>query len=81
MYWLLPSLAVEPKLVMEKQITLNLRWANFTPFSRNDKSPFVYNRKTSNFEQNEKWMEKYSFNYWHRLLRGPEATAWSTNEM
>lgn len=81
MYRLLPSLAVEPKLVMEKQITLNLRWANFTHFSCNDKSPFVYSWKTSNFEQNEEWMEKYSFNYWHRVLQGLEATPRSTSKM
>lgn len=43
MYWLLPSLAVELKLVMEKQITLNLRWANSILSSHEDKSPFVYN--------------------------------------
>lgn len=49
MYQLLPSLAVELKLVMEKQITLNLRWANSIPSSHEDKSPFVYNWKTSNF--------------------------------
>lgn len=81
MYWFLPSLAVEPKLLMEKQITLNLQWANSTPFRHNDKSPFVYNWKTSNSEQNEEWMEKYSFNYWHRLLWGPEATTCSTSKM
>lgn len=81
MFWFLPSLAVEPKLVMEKQITLNLQQANSTTFSSNDKSPFVYNWKTGNFEQNEEWVGKYSFNYWHRLLWGPEATIRSTSKM
>lgn len=74
MFWLLPSLAVEPELVMEKQITLNLQWANSTTFSSNDKSPFVYNWKTSNFEQNEELVEKYSFNCW-QIVMGP----WSNN--
>lgn len=71
---LLPSLAVEPKLVMEKQITLNLQRANSTAFSNNDKSPFVYNWNTSDFEQNKEWVKKYSFNYSHRLIWSPEVT-------
>lgn len=80
MYWFLPSLAVELKLLMEKQITLDLRWANSTPFRHDDKSPFVYNWKTGNFEQNEGQTKKYSFNYWHRLLWGPEAKTCSTSK-
>lgn len=46
---------------MEKQITLNLQRANSTAFSNNDKSPFVYNWNTGDFEQNKEWVKKIQF--------------------